>query len=89
MELQPTTQIKDASEVRFWKNESGIAHEVIEFEESDAPMYDFFIKTSCGLSYHINGEPGYTYDPEEAVYERVHTLNETERCGNCSWEDLR
>ncbi|AGM11882.1 hypothetical protein DNAM5_19 [Haloarcula californiae tailed virus 1] len=74
------------SELRFWRNESGVAHRVVDFEESPRPLYDFIIETACGLEYHVSGDAGFTYDPDLPAYEQVHSLTKSDQCGNCSWE---
>jgi len=76
---------KEQSGIRFWRNETGCAHRVIDFEESNKPNFDFKIKTACGLEYHTQSS-GFIYHPEIPAWDRTHSLTEDERCMNCSWE---
>lgn len=68
------------SEHRYWTNESGVVHRVVEWEESSRERFKARIRTACGLEYHTQSA-GFGYDPEDlnAAVPAEH------RCGNCDW----
>lgn len=65
------------SKTRFWRNETGIVHHVIDWQESLNRLYDFVVETDCGLEYNVHGSVGFTYDPEEPKHTQTHYPTES------------
>lgn len=72
---------------RFWRNETGTAHIVAEWEESPRANFAFVVTTDCGLEYHTQ-DTGYDFDPDKRRYEQTNYPHPPEyQCGRCSWPE--